>query len=40
MGWTVAYEAGEALKNIRDQGGWEHEHPMVSFTYETLWESP
>ena len=36
MGWTVAYEAGEALKAIRDQPAWADDRPPGENPYPPL----
>ena len=37
MGWTVGYEAGEALKEIRGKVGWEHDPERLPHPYEEIW---
>lgn len=38
MGWTVGYEAGEALKNIQDQSGWDDDRVSPGVCpYPPLW---
>lgn len=37
MGWTVDYEAGEALKAIRGEPAWEEHPPQAECPYPKLW---
>lgn len=37
MGWTVDYEAGEALKAIHGLPAWEGDAPTGKCPYEPIW---
>lgn len=37
MGWTVGYEAGEALKGLEGEDCWEELSPRVPHPYPALW---